>query len=454
MVAMDRLAALGLKLSILGLALGTALACGDSGGGASEDAGDGDSGASGCATAMNCVAPQVCEPVSGNCVVPGAPCTGHDECVNDTYCDAASGTCLPSAVGTPCAGPANCDGECIGGFCGCDGVAHERNLEALPLDIHLVLDRTGSMGTDCAYDPATNATAPVASKACYATYALADYLIDVSPAVDTKLAFDLMSTSANSSCNGTGYFPALIPSTSLPVTLNSTLVQQISDEDFSGGFSTRIESALKGISIYTTMSKVADREMIGVLITDGEATACDENINNLAQIAGDHLTNNGIRTFIIGMTGAIEANLEAIAIAGGADPHNDFCGSLTPPCHYWNIGDGSGTVLASALQAIAEQAAPLPCEIDVSGLTPPEGETLDYSLINVTLTEGASVVTIPQVPDAASCPASQMAWYYDDPGNPSTIHLCQFACDGVSVAGDGASLNVVAGCTGTVVIVD
>ena len=433
------------------LLLAALVACGGSGDSdADGDAGDG-TGPECTVAGGECLAPMVCEPVTQTCVARGEMCASQTDCLNDTYCDLNSESCLPSAVGTPCAGPDNCDGECIGGFCGCSGVAHQRQLEGGPLDIYMVLDRTGSMGTDCDYDP--NGT-PINSKACFATYALADYLTSVSPSVDTKLAFNLMSTDANQSCNGSGYFPALIDSTSLPVAVDSPLVTRISNEDFSGGHGTRIESALNGIATYTSMSKVSDREMIGVLITDGDATQCDSNTDNLAQIAADHLADTGIRTVIIGMQGATEANLEKIAIAGGADPHNDFCGGLTPPCHYWNVGNGSGSVLASALQAISEQAAPLPCEIDVTGITPPEGETLDYSQINVTLTEGGSVVTIPQVPNLGSCPATEMAWYYDDPGNPASIHLCQFACDGVSAAGDGASLNVVAGCTDTVVIVD
>jgi hypothetical protein len=348
--------------------------------------------------------------------------------------------------------PDNCDGECIGGFCGCSGVAHERTLSGDPLDVYLVLDRTGSMGTDCAYAPASSTTAPVASKACYATYALADYLTGVTPTVETTLAFNLMSTDANQSCDGAGYVPALIAATRLPVAANGALVRRISDEDFSGGHGTRIESALNGIAAYTRTSRAVGREMIGVLVTDGDATQCEQRTSNLAQIAAAQLANTGIRTFIIGMDGATEANLEEIAVAGGADPHDDFCGSIRPPCHYWNVGDGSGSVLASALRAISEQAVPLPCEIDIVGLAAPQGETLDYARINVTLTEADRVTTIPRVSDAASCPTGELAWFYDDPAPPTRIRLCPAACEAVTAAGDGAKLNVVAGCTDTVVV--
>jgi len=423
-----------------------------SGGGG--DAGTGGSGGSGggatpeCTTSDQCVAPKVCEPVQQICVLPGAPCASQAECTGGTYCEETGNVCLPSAVGTPCAGPDNCTGECLNGFCGCSGVAHERQLESSPLDIYLVLDRTGSMGTDCAY--VAGSSPPVSSKACYATYALADYLINVSPVVDTSLAFNVMSLSND--CTGASYDPALIGKTSLPVAANSALVQRISDENFNGGYGTQIEGALRGIANYTFNHRTPGREMIGVLITDGDATNCDTNNSHLAGIIADHLANTGMRTFIIGMDGASEAKLEELAIAGGAAPHDDFCGGIATPCHYWNVGDASGDVLASALQAISQQAVPLPCEIDVTGLSAPEGEVLDYGRVNVTLTQGATITTIPQVGISSACPSDQPAWYYDVPSAPTKIHLCDNACNTVTAAGDGATLNVVAGCTATIVV--
>lgn len=424
-------------------------ASGGSAGGAGGSSGMGGNIGGECTSNDGCVAPEVCQLVTGTCVAPLASCTSHMDCTGGTYCELSANACVPSSVGAPCVGPENCTGECIDGFCGCSGVGHERQLETSPLDIYLVLDRTGSMGTDCAY--VAGSSPPVSSKACYATYALADYLIDVSPVVDTTLAFNVMSLS--NYCDGTGYDPALIDATPLPVTAGSPLVQRISDENFSGGYGTRIEGALRGIASYTANHEAPGREMIGVLITDGDATNCERNNSNLAGIIAGHFASTGIRTFVIGMEGASESKLEELAVAGGAEPHDDFCGSLSPPCHYWNVGDASGDVLASALQAISQQAVPLPCEIDVTTLEAPPGEELDYGRVNVTLTEGDVVTTIPQVSSPNDCPANQLAWYYDDPGSPSSIYLCQYACDAVTAAGDGAKLNVVAGCQDTVIIV-
>lgn len=340
-----------------------------------------------------------------------------------------------------------------------------------PLDIFFVFDHSGSMlsegrrrggdrGRDCSY--VAGETPPEESKACYATYAVADYLIGVDPGADTRLALEFMSLAAYdeddpdgpNDCDGQMYTNpegGLVP---LPVDADHHLVQTISDEEFEGGqaFGTHIEGALNGIALYTSANQTSGREIIGVLLTDGDPNGCEEDIDELAKIMSDHLEATGIRTYIIGMEGADEDNLERLAIAGGAEPHNEWCGSLDPPCHHWNVGDGSGDAIESALQAIVQMSVPLPCEIDITDLMPPPGETLDYGKINVTLTESNDVTTMSQAMNMGACPGDQAAWYYDDPGSPTKIHLCPSACSLVMNAGDGARVDVVVGCNETVVL--
>src|SRR5262245_17394949 len=123
----------GVRLSLVCSFVGFALAsCGDS------DTGGGGP-TPGCTSDADCAAGQVCQPFSQTCEVPGMACTDHTQCVGGTYCEASNMSCLPSSTGSPCAGPANCDGDCFGGFCGCSGLAHERQLEGGPLDVYLVL---------------------------------------------------------------------------------------------------------------------------------------------------------------------------------------------------------------------------------------------------------------------------------------------------------------------------
>jgi hypothetical protein len=307
-------------------------------------------------------------------------------------------------------------------------------LSVGPLDIYFIFDRTASMGT---------------AKACFATYAMCDYLINVTPLADTRLAFQFMSQPND--CNGVPYETPLIDLTQLPVAATHPLIQAISDETFAGGLGTHIEGALRGLAQYTSTHRSPGREMIGVLMTDGDPNGCEQNITTLARIISDHLAATGIRTFIIGMQGATDANLEQLGVAGGADPHTDWCGSVAAPCHYWNVGDGSRSAIESALQAIIKQSVPLPCNYDVAALTPPPGEMLHYNKVNVLLTDQAGMrTTIGQVSSPAACPARQLAWYYDNPSAPTAIHLCTNACDVVSAATAGSRVTVMVGCQETV----
>jgi len=402
-----------------------------------------------CSADGDCRGMEVCHPISHSCVVPGAMCTTHADCMDGTFCEDGVGMCLAGTPGSPCATDDNCLDLCRAGMCGCSGLAHEQQIEGGPLDVFLVLDRTGSMGTDCAYTHGD--TAPVNSKACFATYALSDYLIDVSPMVDTRLAFQFMSLPDD--CDGSPYTTPLVGLTPLPVGAGHMIIQAISDETFAGGLGTHIEGALRGIAAFTASNQTPGREMIGVLMTDGDPNGCEENLGALSTIISDHLTATGIRTFIIGMEGATERNLEMLAVAGGAEAHRDFCGGVGPPCHYWNVGDGSGDAIASALSDIIAMAVPLPCEFDVIGLMAPPGEMLDFSRVNVTLTQGGTTTTIGQVPGEADCPAGMPAWYYDNPSAPTQILLCPNACTLVTGAADGARVDVVVGCQETVVLI-
>jgi hypothetical protein len=330
-------------------------------------------------------------------------------------------------------------------------LANEQELLGGALDIYFVFDRTASMGDDCDY--VAGDTPPVNSKACFATYAFPDYLTSVDPAAqDIRLAFQFMSL-PDDGCDGAPYSTALIDLTQLPVASDHQIIQEISAEQFEGGYGTEIEGALNGITQFTAANEVQGREMIGVLMTDGDPNGCDEDVSDLAQILSDHVAATGIRTFIIGMEGATGDNLEELAVAGGADPHDDYCSpGVDTPCHHWNVGDGSGDAIADALQAIVQQATPLGCEYEVVDLVPPAGETLDYDKVNVTLTEAGVTTTIGQVADLASCPTDQPAWYYDHPASPSELLLCESACSLAAGAAEGARLDIVVGCEETVPI--
>lgn len=403
-----------------------------------------------CDAESSCPSNQVCHPTTMQCALAGATCDDHPDCAEQTFCDAVSSTCLSGLAGSPCEDDDNCvDGsECSGGICACSGFQLEQETIGSPLDIYFIFDRTASMGRDCDYVPGT--APPVDSKACFATYALPDYLINVEPQVNTRFAFQFMSY--EDGCDGAPYSTPLVPLTELPVSADHQLISEISNENFRGGSGTQIEGALIGISHFTQAARTEGREMIGVLMTDGDPNGCNDDVDELAALISDHLSETGIRTFVIGMNGATESNLEQLAVAGGAEPHEDFCGSVPAPCHYWNVGDGAGDAIADALQAIAKQAAPFPCEYALADIEPPDGSSLDLTTLNVQLVQDGQATLIGKAEDESKCPTDVPAWYYDDNDDPTALVLCQNACDLVTSAEMGATMNVVGGCSETMII--
>jgi hypothetical protein len=379
----------------------------------------------------------------------GTGCSKQDESgASDGAGSGSGGSSSIVISGSGSQGSGASSGSGATDFVPCSGQAFEQELVGGPLDIYLIFDRTASMGTDCAYR--AGQTPPTSSKACFATYAISDYLVNVKPESDTRLAFQFMSL-ADNDCDGVLYQTPMVDLRQLPVSASDSLIRSISDETFKGGFGTHIEGALRGMSVYTRTHRTDGREMIGVLMTDGDPNGCQENVATLASIISNHLAATGIRTFIIGMEGATDANLARYADAGGAELHDNWCGSATPPCRFWNVGNGSGNAIASALSAIIQQASPMPCEIAASGFVPPSGENVDWGKVNVNFADQGATTTIGRVPDAAACPSDKPAWYYDIPAAPTAIQLCPAACDLVTSSSVGARVNVVVGCQDTVV---
>lgn len=460
-------------LVVTGACLALVPACGgddETGGGDGDlQIGDGDGDGDGdldvggggtltaCTTADDCEATEVCHPVANACVEPGASCSESSACAAGSYCDSDEGSCLPGLPGSPCEEDENCASgtTCQGDTCACLGFIQEQEQTAGPLDIYFIFDRTNSMGQDCEYVPGEEP--PIQSKACFSTYALSNYLIDVEPATDTRLAFQFMSYESDDgndgACDAPEYSNPLVGLTTLPVPEDHQMIQEISDEQFEGGFGTQIAGALRGIANFTAGNGTPGREMIGVLMTDGDANRCDEqDSEGLAEIIAAHLEETGIRTFIIGMDGATEENLEEMAIAGGAEPHDDFCGSLEPPCHYWNVGNGSGAAIADALSAIADQAVPFRCDYELTEIEAASGGELDTATLNVQLTQNGESTIIYNVAGEDSCPADDPAWFFDDNSAPTSLSLCENACDLVSSASAGATMSIVGGCSVTLVL--
>lgn len=311
-----------------------------------------------------------------------------------------------------------------------------------PIDMFVILDHTGSMAPDC----------PLGSTGtslwCRATNALSTYFKSPS-SKDNAAALQFFNL--NSQCDGSGHGVSAVPGGATGyVTLPSTAFDTALDNDSpAGGFGTRTEAAIRGLTTFTSnaQNRRAGRTTIGIIVTDGDPTDCDTNPTHLSNLLQAHFAATGVRTFLVGMTGADDATLEAIAAGGNAPPHptntsglTGTCGSSASPCRHWNVGNGNGNVLVEALKAI--QASAVGCTLQMPKL---DAGTIDPGQVKV---EYSTQGTMPaqeltRVTGAAACVSS--GFYYDDNTNPTTVNLCPQICSTVQ-ADPSAKINVLFGC--------
>jgi hypothetical protein len=230
-----------------------------------------------------------------------------------------------------------------------------------PIDMFIMQDRSGSMGADCNIGSTTN------SKWCHAINALSGYFNSPNAAGNAAaLQFFPLTNHTSALCaTGAGYDVAALPTpppayATLPTNTFDALLNSTNDIG-SGG--TPTEAAIRGLTTFTAGNRRGGRVTIGILVTDGDPNGCDQNLTNLSNLLQAHFTATTIRTYVIGMTGANFANLEAIAQGGNAPLHPDAVGPLTDacgngagPCRHWNVGDGNPQAFVAALAAIQESA--------------------------------------------------------------------------------------------------
>lgn len=336
------------------------------------------------------------------------------------------------------------DADTDGGFnsdAACATTSAQADL--LPLDMYIMLDRSGSMGTDC------NVGQTTASKWCRAINSLHGFFTAPSSAgMGVALQYFPITGYSCTGNGGTLATPAvgmaLLPGLAgaLQTSLNATVPN---------GSNTPIEAALRGLATFTANNTQTGRIMIGVLVTDGAPNGCSTATGTLSGVLQTHFNATGIRTFVIGMEGASFANLEAIAAGGNAPLHPDqvgalpdTCGNGAGPCRHWNVGNGNPAVFIEALKAIQQSAVgctyamPQP----TTGVVDPNKVVIEY-----TPGGGGPPQTLTKVADATQCGPTG-GWYYDNNANPTTISLCPATC--TVVQGDAnAKIDVLLGCLGS-----
>jgi Mg-chelatase subunit ChlD len=196
------------------------------------------------------------------------------------------------------------------------------------------------------------------------------------------------------------------------------------------GPDTPIFAALTGSLFAATALQDAnpDHKVILVFASDGDPSACDTNIANIATVAEQAYNYNGLQTFVIAIQGATVANLDQIAAKGGTGTAFDVTANIQA------FADKMAEIRATAIG----------CEVTIP--EPPENEEFDPKLVNVNYTPGGmgEPIKLPKKQDKADCGAGP-GWYYDSETNPTEIIFCPASCQTVQ-ADTQAKINVGFGC--------
>ncbi len=153
-----------------------------------------------------------------------------------------------------------------------------------------------------------------------------------------------------------------------------------------------------------------NHEVIVVMVTDGQPTACETNVSAIATIVAAGLSSHGVRTYTIGIGGVQLWYLDQLASAGDTGQAYDNTSSTLQ--------------VAASMADIHERA--FPCSYTM--LDPPQG-SLQPDQVNVSYTPGGvgSPQSIPQAANEADC-GGAAGWYYDDDQAPTEIHFCATTC--------------------------
>jgi hypothetical protein len=185
-----------------------------------------------------------------------------------------------------------------------------------------------------------------------------------------------------------------------------------------------------------------------VLATDGLPTDCvppgvmdvDQAADAVADIAATGFASSpSIETYVIGVFAPEEtdalAKLDSMAAAGGTE--SAF------------IVDATQDVAQQLIAALAEiRGGTLDCEFQLP--TPPDGQELDYHLVNVEVSTTGEQLELFYVQREEDCDRAEYGWFYDvEPeagGVPTQIRVCEQTCTTFRQLTGGATVDIRLGC--------
>lgn len=345
-------------------------------------------------------------------------------------CDAGFGDC-DQKLETGCevtfaSNPAHC-GAC-GTNCGeaatckagkCECAASTSVAELIPVDLHLLLDKSGSMNdpVECTFVIFCSSE----TKWTETTGALKSFISSTTAADKIGMGVTFFPQgNGDGECNVGQYAKPKVETADLPGAAGA-LIGAI--DGTSPGGNTPSRPAVQGAMDHATAFQTANpgRKSVLVFATDGEPTGCAPNdIGDVsAAIAGGKT--KGINTYVIGVFatdtffgggGSAKDSLNQWASAGGTDK-----------AFLVNVSKNLSAEFKAALDTIRKTA--IGCEYNVP--KPTGGQAFDPEKVNVLYTPGGGAEkTLVNVPNEAACKPD--AWYYDNPKTPSKILLCPSIC--------------------------
>jgi hypothetical protein len=350
---------------------------------------------------------------------------------------APSGTGANGVIGGSLDGAVSIDdGAASGPDATC--AAETRKAEPTPLDMVIMMDRSGSMadpvdGGGVKWDMLLSALTSFVEDTSSGGLGVGIQYFGLPVGIDDN-------GDEIASCAIADYARPDVPVGTLPGGA-AAIVASLRGHTAAGG--TPTVPALAG-AIQYARSWAADHathKVIVVLATDGEPNDCDSTVNRVADLAASGLSGGlPVPTYVIGV-GALLTSLDQVAAAGGTG--KAF------------IVDTSQDVAKTFLQAMntIRNVAALPCRY----VLPPArgGMTRDLDKLNVAYTPGSGATagqrgTILEASGVSQCDPTSGGWYYDDPVNPTAIELCDATCRAVS-NDPSAEVEILIGCKSLVV---
>lgn len=262
-------------------------------------------------------------------------------------------------------------------------------------------------------------------------------------------------------CSGTGYNDPAVPMGPLPD--NAAAISSFLSNVTPAGMGTPMEGAVNGATQFCanfkqdTTANPEGEDCVVVLVTDGTpenaVVMCPTlDINVISDTAGAAYTNNGVRTFPIGMTGADFTFLNMVGEKSNADctPDDD----ATWAC---DVSQTGGAGLVEALNGIRETVTHMEtrtemrsqivdCEWVIPEMAP--GQLFNPDKVNFQFTTGVDQPVerlIKRVDSEEQCQPGVEAWYYDNLEEPTKILVCPDTCETIQ-AEEQARIDILLGC--------